>query len=117
MLFAGIRIEELLLYSILMTPVIELHHSNIRLPETADRILRTLIPTPLLHRIHHSVVEKEHDSNYGSMLSVWDRIFGSFRTGPVTPVTPLGLPDDSGTGTHSLGTLLGRPFRTREFSG
>jgi sterol desaturase/sphingolipid hydroxylase (fatty acid hydroxylase superfamily) len=75
----GLTVGELLIYEMVMFPVILVHHSNIRFPEWLDRGLRWLIVTPALHRIHHSNIQIETDSNYGSVLSVWDRVAGSFR--------------------------------------
>ncbi len=75
----GCRIDELALYEVLLFTVVQFHHANISLPERLDRILRAVIVTPNLHKVHHSVVRAECDSNYSSLFSWWDRIFGSFR--------------------------------------
>ena len=53
-------------------------HSNITLPEKLDRILRFVVVTPDMHRIHHSVEIAETNSNYGFSLSLWDRILGTY---------------------------------------
>ncbi|MFN7828584.1 MAG: sterol desaturase family protein [Acidobacteriota bacterium] len=75
----GLTISELVIYEMVLFPVILLHHSNIRFPERLDRALRVLIVTPAVHRIHHSVDRIETDSNYGSILAVWDRLGRTFR--------------------------------------
>jgi len=54
-------------------------HSNIALPEKADYFFKKLIVTPDMHRIHHSVEVRETNSNYGFNLSIWDRIFGTYK--------------------------------------
>ena len=54
-------------------------HSNIALPVKADHFFRKLIVTPDMHRIHHSVEVSETNSNYGFNLSIWDRIFGTYK--------------------------------------
>jgi sterol desaturase/sphingolipid hydroxylase (fatty acid hydroxylase superfamily) len=54
-------------------------HANIRMPETVERLARVLIVTPYLHRIHHSPEQVETDSNYGSVFTFWDRLFGTYR--------------------------------------
>jgi sterol desaturase/sphingolipid hydroxylase (fatty acid hydroxylase superfamily) len=59
------------------------NHSNIFIPLGLDRIIRLLIVTPDMHRVHHSVIIKETNSNYGFTLSWWDRIFGTYRAQPV----------------------------------
>jgi sterol desaturase/sphingolipid hydroxylase (fatty acid hydroxylase superfamily) len=57
-------------------------HGNLRLPSRVDRVLRWLIVTPDMHRVHHSVDRAEHDRNYGFNLSVWDRLFGTYLAQP-----------------------------------
>ena len=54
-------------------------HSNVRLPLALDKVLRWLVVTPDMHRIHHSVEPDETDSNYGFNLSIWDRLFKTYR--------------------------------------
>lgn len=53
-------------------------HSNLRLPARIERVLRWLLVTPDVHRIHHSAIQAETDSNYGALFTVWDRLFGTF---------------------------------------
>jgi sterol desaturase/sphingolipid hydroxylase (fatty acid hydroxylase superfamily) len=57
-------------------------HSNIRLPLALDRIVRLLIVTPDMHRVHHSVIIRERNSNFGFNLSVWDRLLGTYHPQP-----------------------------------
>ncbi len=76
----GVHVGELLLYETMMFAVVQFHHANIAIPERLDRILRLAIVTPAMHKVHHSRWRPETDSNYSAFLSVWDRIFGSFRT-------------------------------------
>jgi sterol desaturase/sphingolipid hydroxylase (fatty acid hydroxylase superfamily) len=54
----------------------------------ADRVLRKLIVTPDMHRVHHSVIRRETDSNYGFNFSFWDRLFGTYRPEPEAGQTP-----------------------------
>jgi sterol desaturase/sphingolipid hydroxylase (fatty acid hydroxylase superfamily) len=75
----GVTLWQVLLYDSLLLPVIQLHHSNFRLPERWDRWLRLVIATPAMHRIHHSRVQSERDSNYSSIFSFWDRLAGTFQ--------------------------------------
>lgn len=58
------------------------NHSNIRLPEQTDRVLRWLIVTPNMHSLHHSAYQPETDSNYGGAISIWDRMFGTYSAKP-----------------------------------
>ena len=58
-------------------------HANLRIIPGVERILRVLIVTPDMHRIHHSIQPHETDSNYGNFLSIWDRLFNTYRPEPL----------------------------------
>lgn len=58
------------------------NHANMRLPLGVDRVVRKLLVTPDMHRVHHSVHRHEADSNYGFCLSIWDRMFGTYTDQP-----------------------------------
>jgi len=75
----GADLRHLALYETISFSVVQLHHANIGLPPGLDRFLRGFIVTPAMHKVHHSRVQPETDSNYTSLLSVWDRLFRSFR--------------------------------------
>jgi len=75
----GMTLSQLIVYKTLMIVVILFHHSNLAVPARVDRLLRTVIVSPAVHRVHHSVVRSETDSNYGTLFSFWDRLFGSYR--------------------------------------
>lgn len=70
------------LFEILLNGTAMFNHSNLALPLWADRILRLVLVTPDMHRVHHSIHRHEHDSNYGFALSVWDRLFRTYRPKP-----------------------------------
>jgi sterol desaturase/sphingolipid hydroxylase (fatty acid hydroxylase superfamily) len=74
----GINVITVILYGLLLLPVTVLNHSNIRIGDLTDRFLRQFITSPHMHRLHHSVVIKETDSNYGAILPYWDRLFKSY---------------------------------------
>jgi sterol desaturase/sphingolipid hydroxylase (fatty acid hydroxylase superfamily) len=57
-------------------------HANVRLPESLDRIVRWVLVTPNMHSLHHSSHQLETDSNYGSVFTIWDRLFGTYRAEP-----------------------------------
>ncbi len=107
----GAGIEHLLLYSLLMTPVIEFHHSNIAIAPALDRLARLIIPSPMMHRLHHSRERSERNSNYGSMLSLWDRLFGSFMMKENLDDLRIGLDRESDPDKQQLFALLQRPFQ------
>lgn len=109
----GMTIPQLVLYEAVSLPVILFHHSNIRLPGRVDRRLRWLIVTPWMHWVHHSRIPAETNSNYSSLLSVWDRLFGSFRLRADPGAIKLGLDGWRGREWRSFGGLLATPFRKR----
>ena len=72
----------IVVFEVLLNATAMFNHANVRLPRAADRILRAAIVTPDMHRVHHSVHRDETDSNYGFNLSVWDRLFRTYRDQP-----------------------------------
>jgi len=71
-----------LLFEIILNGTAMFNHSNLRLPLWLDRAVRLVLVTPDMHRVHHSIHRHEHDSNYGFALSVWDRMFRTYRPMP-----------------------------------
>lgn len=74
-----------ILFEILLNGTAMFNHANIALPRPVDRVLRSFLVTPDMHRIHHSSKRHEHDSNYGFALSIWDRLFRTYRPEPEVP--------------------------------
>jgi sterol desaturase/sphingolipid hydroxylase (fatty acid hydroxylase superfamily) len=107
----GIPGGSVLLYELVFFPVVVFQHSNVRLPARVDRALRLVIVTPALHRIHHSPERVETDSNFGSVLSLWDRLARSLRTRPRLEPQPFGLLGFAGERWQTLAGLLATPFR------
>ncbi len=87
-------------------------HANLSLPGRIDGALRLAVVTPDMHRIHHSVEPVETDSNYGTFLSVWDRLFGTYRATANKPqeIMPIGLAAWQDERTARLGFSLMLPF-------
>lgn len=110
----GVHLWELLLYGVLMGVVVDFHHANIALPERFDRRLRFLVATPAMHKVHHSRIQAETDSNYTSLLSVWDRLFGSFRLRPDLAAIQIGLDGWSDNRFQTAKGLLTTPFQSRK---
>ncbi len=106
----GITIHQLLVYEILLLPVILFHHSNVRFPERLDRWLRLILVTPAIHRVHHSRLRIETDSNYSSVFSFWDRIAGTFRLRRDGWPVNFGLDEFDGEGWQRLPGLMLMPF-------
>ncbi|WP_420336040.1 sterol desaturase family protein [Roseibium sp.] len=78
----GGPVEAVLIFEIVLNASAVFGHANVRLPLWLDRILRLVIVTPDMHRVHHSVIRRETDSNYGFYLSIWDRMFGTYVDQP-----------------------------------
>lgn len=92
------------------------NHANIRLPIGLDRVVRLLIVTPDMHRVHHSIYAQEFNTNYGFSLSLWDRLFGTYTDQPRDGHRnmTIGLKDYQSDRPVRLGWSLMLPFmRTR----
>jgi len=70
------------LFELVLNGMAMFNHSNLHLPEKADRWLRRLLVTPDMHRVHHSILAREHHHNFGFNLALWDRLFGSYLAQP-----------------------------------
>lgn len=89
------------------------HHSNLRLPAGLERALSRIIVTPSIHWVHHHALRADTDSNYATVLSLWDPLFGSRSRTLRTPSLPIGVAGRPGQPLPDrpvLG-LLTRPFR------
>jgi sterol desaturase/sphingolipid hydroxylase (fatty acid hydroxylase superfamily) len=71
-----------LVFEVLLNATSMFNHGNVRLPERVDRILRLLVVTPDMHRVHHSIHPAETNSNFGFNLPWWDRLLGTYRPQP-----------------------------------
>ncbi len=78
-LLLGPPLIAVVIFEVLLNAMAMFNHGNIRLPRSLDRVLRWFVVTPDMHRIHHSVEDDEANSNFGFNLSIWDRLFGTYR--------------------------------------
>ena len=101
-----------IVFEILLSSGALFNHGNVRLPLAADRVLRRLIVTPDMHRVHHSVRREETDSNYGFNLSLWDRLFRTYRDQPADghEGMAIGLEAFRSARDRHLGRLLVQPL-------
>ncbi|MBL4784965.1 MAG: sterol desaturase family protein [Cohaesibacteraceae bacterium] len=108
----GAPVLAVLIYEIILNGASLFNHANVKLPGWLDRFLRIFIVTPDMHRIHHTIVPRETDSNYGNSLSIWDRIFGTYTETPQNGQLGLtiGLKEYQHAGPSRLGWSLGFPF-------
>ena len=101
-----------IIYSLVDAAMAVFSHANLRLPDRMERGVRLLLVTPAMHRIHHSALQPETDSNYGATLSCWDRLFGTHRAKPAGALasSQLGLAECRDRRSDSLPWLLSLPF-------
>lgn len=100
-------------FEITLNGVTMFNHSNINIPERMDRFLRWVVVTPDMHRIHHSIIRCETDSNYGFFISFWDRLFKTYVAEPNKTQASLeiGLPDYRKPASLNFIRLLVLPFQ------
>jgi sterol desaturase/sphingolipid hydroxylase (fatty acid hydroxylase superfamily) len=99
-------------FEILLNATSLFNHGNVRLPVSIDRILRLFVVTPEMHRVHHSVLIKEYNSNFGFSLPWWDRLLGTYRAQPQAghEGMVIGLARFREPNTLALSRLLILPF-------
>ncbi len=107
----GIPALAIILYEIFDAGMAAVTHANIRMPRKVDGVLRWILVTPDMHRIHHSSMQQETDSNFGATFSFWDRLLGTYRVEASGADGPraLGLSQVDRDNATSLSLLLGLP--------
>jgi len=105
----GVDLIHVLAYQLVLLPTALFHHANIRLPVRLDSALRWLIVTPRMHIVHHSAWQPETDSNYAAVLSLWDRLFGTYRWRDRPDSIQIGLEGYEPEETSTLRGILRTP--------
>lgn len=107
-----------LIFEVLLNATSMFNHSNVRMPASLDRVLRWIVVTPDMHRVHHSVVVRETNSNFGFNLSWWDRLFGTYRDQPAAghEAMTIGIEQFRDPGELRLDHMLTQPFREADRS-
>jgi sterol desaturase/sphingolipid hydroxylase (fatty acid hydroxylase superfamily) len=102
-----------LLFEMLLNASAVFNHANARLPSGLDRWLRRLVVTPDMHRVHHSIVYNETNSNFGFNLPWWDRLFGTYRAQPAAghEAMTIGVDAFRDRAELRLDRLLWQPLR------
>ena len=105
-----------LVFEVLLNATAMFNHSNINIPAGIDRVLRLLVVTPDMHRVHHSVIIRETNSNYGFNFPWWDRFFSTYTAQPEKGHIDMniGLANFRDPGKLTLHRLLFIPFLGRE---
>lgn len=114
LLLTGIRLGELAIFETVMLLVVQFHHANIGVSPRLDKFLRLFIVTPAMHKVHHSRLRPETNSNFTALLSVWDRLFRSFRLRDDPHTINFGLDEFIAPEYHTLGGLYKIPLVNTE---
>lgn len=114
-LLLGPAVIAVVLFEVILNGCALFNHANVRLPLWLDAALRTVIVTPDMHRVHHSVLGREHNANFGFNLSIWDRLFGTYTAQPEGGHAgmTIGLSDYPAPAPTRLGWSLALPFRRK----
>lgn len=107
----GVFLWELVLYETIMFAVVQFHHANVGFPEKYDRVLRAVIVTPNMHRVHHSRWQPETDSNYSSLFSFWDRLARTFRLNPRPETIRPGIEELDLEEDQTVGGIMKTPLK------
>lgn len=110
----GAPAAAVIVFEIALNATAMFNHANVTLGRTLDPLVRLLFVTPDMHRVHHSIFRDEHDTNFGFNLSLWDRLFGTYRAAPRDGQRDMriGLEDYAGEDARRLSWCLSLPFRT-----
>jgi sterol desaturase/sphingolipid hydroxylase (fatty acid hydroxylase superfamily) len=102
-----------LAFEVLLNVTSMFNHSNVRMPAWLDRVLRWIVVTPDMHRVHHSIAARETNSNFGFNLPWWDRLFGTYRDQPAAGhnAMTLGVERFRDPAEQRLDRMLTQPFR------
>ncbi len=101
-----------LMFEVLLNATSMFNHSNVRIPANLDRVLRWMIVTPDMHRIHHSTIPQETNRNFGFNLPWWDRLLGTYLKDPSQShqTMHIGLAQFRNPSRLTLGGILALPF-------
>jgi len=109
----GVPALGVLLFEVLLNATSMFNHGNVRMPERLDRVLRWIVVTPDMHRVHHSATPRETNSNFGFNLPWWDRLFGTYRAQPAAghDAMIIGIEQFRDPKELRLDRMLLQPFR------
>ena len=109
-LLIGFPLNSILAFETLVLIATIFHHSDLRLPAAFETALSRLVITPSIHWVHHHRLKRDTDSNYGTVFSFWDRLFGSANATPRRADMAIGV---EGEQEHDLPGLILRPLQSR----
>ena len=109
----GFSASALALYILAAAALSLLVHASVRLPDKLDRALRLVFVTPAVHAFHHSALQPQTDSNYGTLFTFWDRLFGTYTDPDAATIPEYGLSYFYRPADGALGPVLLQPFEYR----
>ena len=114
--FLGAGVLTVIVFESLLNATSMFNHGNVRLAPAVDKWVRKIVVTPDMHRVHHSVVIDETNSNFGFNLAFWDRLFGTYRAAPnmAHETMNIGLETFGEEYRQSLWSLLLMPLRDEQ---
>lgn len=115
----GPPVEAVIAYEVVSAAVSIAQHANAKLPSSLDRLLRLVLVTPDVHRIHHSAQRQETDSNFGTVFPFWDRLFATYRAAPALghERMQIGLEEYRDRSCLTVPAMLLHPFRAGRRTG
>jgi sterol desaturase/sphingolipid hydroxylase (fatty acid hydroxylase superfamily) len=111
-LLLGPSVAAVVVFEVVLNGAAIFNHANLRLPAPLERVIRLLVVTPDVHRVHHSVDAREHQRNFGFSITLWDRLFGTFLGAPRAghEGMTVGLSPFQSEAPTRLGWSLALPF-------
>ncbi len=109
----GTPAAAVVIFEVLLNATSMFNHSNVRVPPQIDRVLRWFVVTPDMHRVHHSILRRETNSNFGFNLPWWDRLLGTYRAQPAAGHEGIIIGIEQFRDVRELGLdrMLLQPFR------
>jgi sterol desaturase/sphingolipid hydroxylase (fatty acid hydroxylase superfamily) len=111
----GIQLWHVVLFELLMFSNVQFHHANIGIGSKFDRFYRIFFTSPEMHKVHHSVERAEFDSNFTALLSVWDRLFGTYQISADPHKIQFGLKGCDDPSKQTIPSLLKAPIGDSRF--
>jgi len=111
LLVAGISPMTFIIFFVVFEGAVAFHHSNWRLPIRLERVLNLVIVTPRMHGIHHSIVQRETNSNWGTVFCWWDKLHRTLRRDIPQDAITIGVAGYRDEQELTLGKLWALPFR------
>lgn len=112
-LIFGVSLESLLIYDVIFSISVYFHHSNIKIPSKLDRVLSNIIITPYVHRIHHSLIKDEANSNFSSVVVFWDKLFNTYTPTKEEPTRDYGVVGYEDNRYQEFKCMIKQPFEKK----